>query len=252
MKFTDKLTEPLWERMDRSYIKKSIFQPSKYGIDPNKPDAIMVFFPGIGLPPAKYEGITQAIQKACYEDYSLNLYVIIAKLSSNIGYVPKEPERRVKSLLKELATSKNVTSPQVAVVGHSGGAFLSYDAALTLSTVFVHLGSTLNSDGVLPWTPRSILEYPKPLLTLLGEMDGYIRFTGGALEYAKVDALMKKPGHEEEQLRKPVVVLPGISHEQFGDGSQSKLARMSGRYDAFYNDTSCLVCFKQLIRNPYV
>lgn len=35
----------------------------------------------------------------------------------------------------------------VGVIGHSGGAFLAYDAALTKSQAFVHMGSTLNSKG---------------------------------------------------------------------------------------------------------
>lgn len=53
-----------------------------------------------------------------------------------------------------------------------------------------------HSPGILPWKPRSIVQYPKPLLTLLGERDGYIRFTGGALEYAEIDALKAKKGFE--------------------------------------------------------
>lgn len=59
--------------------------------------------------------------------------------------------------------------------------------------------------GALPWTPRSVVEYPKPILQLLGEMDGYIRFTGGALEYGEVEKLMGKKGFEVRAHNAPCV-----------------------------------------------
>jgi len=198
---------------------------------PPNTDMVLVFYPGIGLGPPSYKDTALAIQDALAQNYDIQAYVVIAKFVNNLGYLPQEPERRLASILTELG--KRGISPRapLAIVGHSGGAFLAYEAALTRAQAFVHLGSTLNSRGVLPWTPRSVVEYPKPILQLLGEMDGYIRSTGGALEYAEVEGLMAKKGFEEVLLEKPVVVLPGVSHQQFGDGHQSKMARMSGRRD---------------------
>jgi hypothetical protein len=224
---------------DRLYLKKCLFlpPPPPPGAETNTPpptpttDMVIIFYPGIGLGPTAYRETALAIQETLLENYDVNAYIVIAKFFKNFGYLPQEPERRMTSILGELA--KRGVSPRapVGVVGHSGGAFLAYEAALTRSQAFVHLGSTLNSRGVLPWTPRSVVEFPKPILQLLGEMDGYIRFTGGALEYAEVEGLMAKKGFEEVMLEKPVVVLPGVSHQQFADGTQAKVARMSGRRD---------------------
>ncbi len=224
---------------DAVYLRKCLFLPPQSSTAATdevaaahpSTDMVIVFYPGIGLPPAAYKETALAIQEALHSNYELQAYVVVAKFFNNLGYLPQEPERRLASIVAELG--KRGVSPRapLAVVGHSGGAFLAYDAALTKAQAFVHLGSTLNSRGVLPWAPRSVVEYPKPILQLLGEMDGYIRFTGGALEYAEVEGLMAKKGFEEVLLEKPVVVLPGVSHQQFGDGTQSKLARMSGRRD---------------------
>jgi predicted esterase len=62
-------------------------------------------------------------------------------------YLPQEPERRLTSILEELG-SQGIDKSRVAVLGHSGGAFLGYDAALTKGQVFIHMGSTLNSKGM--------------------------------------------------------------------------------------------------------
>lgn len=63
------------------------------------------------------------------------------------SYLPKEPERRLASIVSELEKQGMQPGKPLAVVGHSGGAFLAYDAALTRSQAFVHLGSTLNTKG---------------------------------------------------------------------------------------------------------
>lgn len=55
---------------------------------------------------------------------------------------------------------------------------------------------TCGSAGLLPWKPRSLVEFPKPLLTVLGEMDGYLRVTAGALEYDEVEKQRAKRGFE--------------------------------------------------------
>ena len=80
-------------------------------------------------------------------------------------------------------------------------------------------------------------------MTLLGENDGYIRSTAGALELRVIDKYLENYSEKGEQnlhyttikeefeRTKPVILLQGVSHEQFGDGSQSKLAKMSGRTD---------------------
>ncbi|EWM29418.1 hypothetical protein Naga_100042g35 [Nannochloropsis gaditana] len=231
---------------DAIYVKKSLFLPpgsrssgtsSPQEDTSSQPptsveaDMVLVLFPGIGMGPAAYRETALAIQDALAANYDVKAYVVVAKFFNNLGYLPQEPERRLASILTEVSLRGVSARAPVAVAGHSAGAFLAYEAALTRSQAFVHLGSTLNSRGVLPWKPRSVLAFPKPILQLLGEMDGYIRFTGGALEYAEVESLMAKKGFEDALLDKPVVLLPGVSHQQFGDGSQSKAARMSGRRD---------------------
>ncbi len=53
-----------------------------------------------------------------------------------------------------------------------------------------------------------MVEYPKPVLQLLGEMDGYIRFTGGALEFGEVERLAGRKGFEVG----PSVTRTKVSH----------------------------------------
>ena len=115
------------------------------------------------------------------------------------------------------------------LIGHSAGAALAYEAALSTCQAYVQMGSTLNSAGVFYWQQRSLVQFPKPILTLLGERDGYLRMTGGALEWEEVErARSIAPAFASFSLSKSVVLLPGVSHEQVSHAFWAEFPRAQG------------------------
>lgn len=143
------LGKKLLDGIDEVYLRKCLhLPPQKQGTaDIASVNAIIIFFPGIGMGPKHYNETALAIQRSLSETYGLQTYIVIAKFFNNLGYLPNEPDRRLTSIIEEL--TRRGVSPRlpIGVIGHSGGAFLAYDTALTKSQAFVHLGSTLNSKG---------------------------------------------------------------------------------------------------------
>lgn len=138
----------LLDAQDAVYVKRALFlSPGNGTLPASETEAVVVIFPGIGVGPKAYAGMARAVQEALATSYDIKAYVVVAKFFNNLGYLPKEPERRLASVLAKLAEQGVSPTAPLGVVGHSGGAFLAYDAALTRSQAFVHLGSTLNSRG---------------------------------------------------------------------------------------------------------
>lgn len=138
----------LLDAQDSVYVKRALYLPPGNGTVPAaEAEAVVVVFPGIGMGPKAYAGLALALQQALAANYDIQAYVVVAKFFNNLGYLPQEPERRLNSILAELGSQGVSPRAPLGVVGHSGGAFLAYDAALTRSQAFVHVGSTLNSRG---------------------------------------------------------------------------------------------------------
>ncbi len=136
------------DAQDSVYVRRALFLPPGNGTLPAaEAEAVVVVFPGIGMGPKAYAGVARALQEALAASYDIKAYVVVAKFFNNLGYLPQEPERRLNSILAELAARGVSPRAPLGVVGHSGGAFLAYDAALTRSQAFVHMGCTLNSKG---------------------------------------------------------------------------------------------------------
>ena len=70
----------------------------------------------------------------CFLSITETLTVFFSFLTETQGYLPKEPERRLTTIMDKLK-GEGIQASNVVVVGHSGGAFLSYDTALTKSQV---------------------------------------------------------------------------------------------------------------------
>ena len=141
------LGKKVLDSIDDVYLKRCLHLPPEATSDLASTNAIIIFYPGIGMAPRHYNETAFAIQKALSETYGLQTYIVVAKFFNNLGYLPNEPVRRLTSILEELARRGVPPRLPIGVVGHSGGAFLAYDTALTKSQAFVQLGSTLNSKG---------------------------------------------------------------------------------------------------------
>lgn len=75
----------------------------------------------------------------------------------------------------------------------------------------VEFASYLLKDG----TKNTLADYPVPVLTIGGEMDGLTRMSRIAHEFANFNLIKQSKGEEVAVSTKPVVVLEGINHSDF-------------------------------------
>ncbi|GMI02583.1 hypothetical protein TrVE_jg13786 [Triparma verrucosa] len=195
---------------------------------PNTVD--LLFYPGAGLSSSQYSALLSRIREVSLKDYNLNVTVtttdplplwslwrlIFQPLSTIL-------EKHSFSEFKKYSPS-STPPPPLFTCGHSLGGLTAVPASFVHATGHINLGATLNSGSHAQSPPRSAATYPKPLLQLLGSLDGYIRSSYGAAELAAAD----DAGHPPH--RSCVAVIP-VTHQQMCDGTQTKIANRTGRVD---------------------
>mmetsp|Transcript_1972 Transcript_1972/g.2800 ORF Transcript_1972/g.2800 Transcript_1972/m.2800 type:complete len:521 (-) Transcript_1972:84-1646(-) len=193
------------------------------------PGCLLVFLPGYRKDPQAYKPMCMEIQRRAEEKHNLRLHVGIGKFCNDMPiYLGTDEVNDIVDGIKKRASDAEVTYDKVFLCGHSAGAFAAFQEACKYDG-FIQLGSTFNSKGSLRWPGRSLHSFPKPVLTVLGDRDGFVRNVALADELDDIDELEFKPS--EVSKLKPVVTLPGINHMQMGDGIVSEYALQTGRRD---------------------
>jgi acetyl esterase/lipase len=82
----------------------------------------------------------------------------------------------------------------IVVLSHSAGGVASADIAMRKASAFVQMGCHFDSKDRMPWVSRSLSSYPKPVLTLLGARDGYLRYHSAAGELEDLEGICTKVG----------------------------------------------------------
>uniref|UniRef100_A0A2C9L2H0 Alpha/beta hydrolase fold-5 domain-containing protein n=1 Tax=Biomphalaria glabrata TaxID=6526 RepID=A0A2C9L2H0_BIOGL len=173
-------------------------------IRPSGEEAAVIFIPGANIKGEAYLKTAAAIQNAS----PLRLWVALTGNYSletpNPVELPKAVENAIKQLSKAGMKGDNYTG-----IAHSlGGVFLSTYAKKSQLKAVVLLGSYLSRE-------TSFKDYPLPVLTLSGELDGQARITRIAVEYKKLQDIIKSP---DAVFRYPVINIPKINHAQFASG----------------------------------
>jgi hypothetical protein len=183
----------------------------------------VLLFPGAGC--SNYTAIAAALRSAG-ADYGLNVTVAQAaplplwKVFLFDRLVPRHGRKAIAKFRTSISASP--TAP-LFTLGHSLGGLVAVPSSLTHATGHIGLGCAMNSEGHATTSPHSASTYPKPLLQVFGDHDGYLRASYAAPELA---ASRNQPAH-----RSAVVLLPGVSHEQMGSGDRAWIAQKTGRMD---------------------
>jgi hypothetical protein len=164
------------------------------------PETLLVIFPGAKLPPEDYVDLTRALQQIT----PLKLWVGIARFAFDMPQ-PVQAGSRFDGIVAAARAQgfTPTTYEQVFLAGHSLGGIIAKDTARN-----EHVGGLLLFGSYLPkliGSPR-LPDYPLPVLTLGGEIDGRTWITRLAEEVAL------------QSDDKPVVILPGVDHFQFAGG----------------------------------
>lgn len=168
-------------------------------------DVSLIIFKGSQIDAYNYLGISKTIQR------------IGAKKGLNIDIkIPHYPY---------YIHSKHNTVVPTFILGHSSGVydFLSWHNASKYNGL-IQIGSVLNSNAQLPWKSRKLETFPIPVLTIVGEKDGYLRHTYCLGELYKQNEI-------EKYQTKPIIIMKDITHLQISNTSSSSIANFIGLYD---------------------
>lgn len=179
----------------------------------------ILFFTGFGKKSKSYEKIATKI------GYYLNTKNMSSEIIIN-NYLFDTPIYGKKQT--EYISEKNLQQlndvDKIIFIGHSSGSYFLNDVAKKYGDGFIQLGSVLNSNGKLPWEVEKLNNYSIPVLTLLGDKDGYIN------PFYSVDEL-ENLNTCQNPLRKPIIIEKNVNHLQMSDGIETDYAKVFNKID---------------------
>ena len=177
----------------------------------DNPEAALVIFPGGLVSPELYKDIAISLQ----ENASVSTQIYIAKFWGK--FANQVQSGKVLEIAKDLMASRGYENPEsrVFLAGHSLGGIEGASVAKKKSIGGLLLWGSYLANAIVKGAELST--YPIPVLTLGGERDGKTGLNYIAREFYKHQNLKLNDG-----LRKPVILMPGVNHMQFADGSYLK------------------------------
>ncbi len=176
----------------------------------SSPNAMIVMIlPGAKKTAWEYSHLAEEIQKKS----PLPLWMGIAKFTGNLPN-PLEANSRVKSFLEGLKRDgfSSASEDKMFLAGHSMGGIMAQGQVKNKNYAGLLLFSSYltrkNGISALP-------DFPIPVLTLNGELDGLTRITRISLENKASQLVAQKVGEKVAAARNPVVVIKGVNHSQF-------------------------------------
>lgn len=171
----------------------------------------LVLFPGAFVEKSQYLDIAKVIVEESNDDVSVYIAACLGDVANQIEarlYVQK-----VVKLMEEAGGTD--ARARIFLAGHSQGGIAVYGLPPSMN-----LGGLIMLGSYLPRTVvigQSLADYKKPVLTLGGDRDGLTGLNYIAREALTAEELAAKDPNVVVQ--KPVILLPGVSHMQFADGS---------------------------------
>lgn len=190
----------------------------------------LVLLPGSGVKAEEYAALAKVLQARC-ADRGMACHVAVAKFPRNNPFLAvfrNGVQRRIEALGTRLAEDAGPDAP-LYVLGHSLGALVGIEAARVAADGFVSMGCVFNSAGDAPWKGRDASTYPKRLMHLLGGRDGYLRPSFALQELRALDA--HTAFAPADASRHCVAILPNVNHEQMANGTRTRIAAKTGRFD---------------------
>ncbi|GFR81506.1 hypothetical protein ElyMa_000605700 [Elysia marginata] len=182
-------------------VTTTILEPIKSSGD----EVGLIFFPGAYIPTDAYNKTARAIQEAS----DLRVWAALTGgYSQNLVY-GWDMEDAVDDAIRELKAA-GMKSDAYVGVGHGwGGRFLSMYAPETNLTALILMGATITRK-------TDLKDYPLPVLTLAGELDGVNKITRVVEEFDKLRD--EVDGFFKGVYRNPVVLIKGANHASFVSG----------------------------------
>lgn len=180
------------------------------------PALAVVVIQGEGIPPERYRPVASAIQRHVTEE---RLWVAIPRFVAD-SPIPRETPLVVEQALRALHQAGLPEGSPCLFVAHSVGgiAIQKYLKAFPeMGIGQVLMGSFLGrwNLGGLDAQGRTVIDYPRPTLTIAGTLDGLARISRFAIGHW-LQHTNAAPASRPERF--PVVTIEGACHMQFASG----------------------------------
>ncbi len=152
-----------------------------------------------------------------------NNYIGISKVIQKIGSEKGlNIDIKIPNFIKTIKKENNIPS---FILGHSSGVYdFLLNNNITNYNGLIQIGSVLNSNGILPWKAQKLKEFPIPVLTLIGERDGYLRYPYCLDEVYNQNEL-------DKYIIKPIIILKDITHLHISNTTSTTIAKYIGLND---------------------
>ncbi|KAH9314362.1 hypothetical protein KI387_022989 [Taxus chinensis] len=178
-------------------------------------DVLLLFFPGALTPPQAYFPLINTIQKKS----TFRLWATVL----DPGKQPISPpmiEATFDGMIKRVKDHGfepgELSINRIFVAGHSLGAWCSRSISKKKAEGFIQMGSFFHTN------PDNLAQYPKPVLSLGGGLDGQLGVGGFAKHAGEIYTLEPEMGGFNTNAVKPVIIIPGMNHAQFSHGIPNK------------------------------
>lgn len=185
-----------------------IFEPIKGG----DRDILMLFVPGGQKASESYFRLVSEIQA----QLSLRLWVVVLYNTEQDLATSGKIEGSLPGILRRLQEKGfrpgSFEIENIFFAGHSLGAWDGRPVALRKAQGFIQLGSWFDPKQ------DALAEYPKPVLTLAGDLDGQATVGMSANQASEILDTEPNLGEYNTYAVKPVVIIPKMNHGNFADG----------------------------------
>ncbi|GLC43769.1 hypothetical protein PLESTM_001517700 [Pleodorina starrii] len=204
-------------------------------------ECLLVIVPGALLPPAAFKALAESIQQAA----APHLRMWVGVLNLNFLDIQKAlcgPDATIPDVLRamdecgafdtllcqavEQAAGQGfvprregtVRLSNLAVICQSAGCYGFASAAAKSAAATVLLGGVPNLPDYMQMGVFSMEAWPRPLMLVVGELDGQMRWPLLSSYIAESAAMATKFGSAFTAAAKPVVVVPGVNHGNTSSG----------------------------------
>lgn len=174
-----------------------------------------VIIPGYNVKPESYSGLASSIVSTMEEsNIGMDVY------TANVTYHTQENyNTALDNIFDYVRRAYNNVS--IVAITHSAGMYFGEEYCVKYANYTIQMGSVLNSAGKLFWGKNSLFSYPRPILTLLGENDGFLKWPLAHYEFENIKSLPEIYTNKY----KPVIILEDINRMDMADGKLTDSAK---------------------------
>ena len=209
----------LIQSFNKNYYINRLINKSLFIKNTIKPKYSFIFFPGFGIKPESYKSLCNMIN--IKTNNQTNFLILDYKYMSPLEFNYKSNEISLNAI--NFLKLNNIISKKIYFIGHSAGAYYAINPAEKYADGLIQLGCVLNSRGQLFWDKKSLKQYKKPVLTLLGEKDGYLSYLNSIQEFQDITI--------EDLHIKPIITEKDINHLQMADNIPTLYSKILKKND---------------------